>query len=174
MPPQHTAFPAPAPIDRPALFSDPTLARGAAPSTLEAQAANLSRGEPPVVVPPPAATEALPTHATPAARPKRAAAHAPSIPKRRPEATASTSGAGGFQVQIGAFQSQAEAERQLAAVRERAGGLLARGTPVALQVQQGQKVFYRARYSGFDAQTAIKACAELKRLKVECLVAKAE
>ena len=175
MPPQHTAFPAAAPIDRPALFSDPTLARGAAPSTLGAQAANLSRGDPPVVVPPPAATAALPTHATPSASPKAAAAHAPSIPKRRPEATASTSaGAGGFQVQIGAFQSQAEAERQLATVRERAGGLLARGTPVALQVQQGQKVFYRARYLGFDAQTAIKACAELKRLKVECLVAKAE
>jgi D-alanyl-D-alanine carboxypeptidase len=81
---------------------------------------------------------------------------------------------GAFQIQIGAFQSAAEAERQLATVRERAGGLLAAGTPVTLPVQQGQKSFFRARYSGFDASAAAKACGELKRLKIDCLVVKAE
>ena len=80
----------------------------------------------------------------------------------------------GFQIQIGAYQSAAEADRQLAAVRERAGGLLAGGTPVTLPVQQGQKSFFRARYSGFDASAAAKACGELKRLKIDCLVVKAE
>ena len=80
----------------------------------------------------------------------------------------------GFQIQIGAFQSAAEADRKLAAVRERAGGLLAGGTPVTLPVQQGQKSFFRARYSGFDASAAAKACDELKRLKIDCLVVKAE
>ena len=109
--------------------------------------------------------------------PRRAPAAAPApAPRRRVETTASTGGAaaGGFQIQIGAFQSQAEAERQLAAVRERAGSVLARSSPVTLQVQQGQKVFYRARYAGFDAPAAAQACTELKRLKIDCLVMKAE
>ena len=52
--------------------------------------------------------------------------------------------------------------------------VLARSSPVTLQVQQGQKVFYRARYAGFDAPAAAQACTELKRLKVDCLVMKAE
>jgi D-alanyl-D-alanine carboxypeptidase len=134
------------------------IVRGASPSTLGEQAANLARGEPAV--------------ATPAAGPPPVSA-AP--PRRRIETTASTAtAAGGFQVQIGAYQSQAEAERQLAAVRERAGPVLSRSAPVTLQVQQGQKVFYRARYAGFDAPAAAQACAQLKRLKVDCLVVKAE
>jgi D-alanyl-D-alanine carboxypeptidase len=141
-----------APAQSPAAASAPS-ARGASPSTLGDQAASLARG----------------------AAPLAAAAPAPA-PRRRVETTASTGGAaaGGFQVQIGAFQSQAEAERQLAAVRERAGTVLARSSPVTLQVQQGQKVFYRARYAGFDAPAAAQACNELKRLKVDCLVMKAE
>jgi D-alanyl-D-alanine carboxypeptidase len=138
--------------------------RGAPPSTLGAQAANLARGEPAL---------AAPGQTGGAPRPPTAA---PPAPKRRIDATASTgSGAvGGFQVQIGAFQSQAEAERQLAAVRERAPSVLARGSPVTVQVHQGQKVLYRARYAGFDAPAAAQACAELKRLKVDCLVVRAE
>ena len=45
---------------------------------------------------------------------------------------------------------------------------------MTVQVQQGQKLLYRARYAGFDAPAAAQACAELKRLKVDCLVVKAE
>ena len=59
-------------------------------------------------------------------------------------------------------------------VRERANGLLAGGTPVTLPVQQGQKSFFRARYSGFDATAAARACDGLKRLKIDCLVVRAE
>lgn len=152
-----TVQPAPAspatPADKP-LFSDTVITRGAQPSTLGRQAANLARGGAPVAAPQPA----------------------PAAPKRRIETTASTgpTAAGSFQVQIGAFQSRAEADRQLAAVRERAGAILARGAPVTVQVQQGQKLLYRARYAGFDAPAAAQACAELKRLKVDCLVVKAE
>jgi D-alanyl-D-alanine carboxypeptidase len=146
-----------APAQPPAASATSAGTRGASPSTLGDQAASLARGEAPLAAPAPAAAPA-PT------------------PRRRVETTASTGGAaaGGFQVQIGAFQSQAEAERQLAAVRERAGSVLARSSPVTLQVQQGQKVFYRARYAGFDAPAAAQACNELKRLKVDCLVMKAE
>ncbi|MET0192405.1 MAG: SPOR domain-containing protein, partial [Hyphomicrobiaceae bacterium] len=82
--------------------------------------------------------------------------------------------AGGFHVQIGAYQSVAEAERQLAAVRDKAATALRNRTPVTVQFKLGDKVFYRARYAGFDAQSAAAACGELKRAKVDCLVMKAE
>ncbi len=46
---------------------------------------------------------------------------------------------------------------------------------VTSAVKQGDKVFYRARYAGFDAQaTAAGVCTELKRLSIDCLVMKAE
>jgi D-alanyl-D-alanine carboxypeptidase len=148
--------------DKPALFSDITIVRGASPSTLGQQASKLARGEPPVTAP--VTTAALPRQAR---APTREAAAAPP-PAPAPAVR------GAFQIQIGAFQSAAEAERQLAMVRVRAGGLLAAGTPLTLPVQQGQKSFFRARYSGFEASAAAKACGELKRLKIDCLVVKAE
>ena len=81
---------------------------------------------------------------------------------------------GGFHVQIGAYQSVAEADRQLAAVREKAATALRNRTPLTVQFKLGGKVFYRARYAGFDAQSAAAACGELKRLQLDCLVMKAE
>jgi hypothetical protein len=41
-------------------------------------------------------------------------------------------------------------------------------------VKQGDKLFFRARYAGFESKDAATACTELKRLKVDCLVMKAE
>jgi D-alanyl-D-alanine carboxypeptidase len=97
----------------------------------------------------------------------------PSAPRHVPGA-APVVRAGSFHIQVGAFQSAAEAERQLASVRERAASL-GKYAPMTQQVKQGDKVFYRARYAGFEAQgTAAEACNELKRLKVDCLVLKAE
>ena len=46
--------------------------------------------------------------------------------------------------------------------------------PTKLQFKLGDKVFHRARFAGFDAASAAAACSELKRLKVDCLVMKAE
>ena len=153
-----------APTERPALFSGGTSAPGAPPSTLEAQAANLSRGEPPVAAPPP--------------RPQQAVAPPPpASPARRPvlvAAAPATAAPGAFQIQIGAYQSQAEAEKRLASARDLAPGLLGNRAPVTTQVKQGDKLFFRARYAGFDAKAAASACTELKRLKIDCLAMKAE
>jgi cell division septation protein DedD len=83
--------------------------------------------------------------------------------------------AGPFQVQIGAFPTQDEAERHLAWARERAGMVLAAHTPHMSQVKLGDKVFFRARYGGFGAQsTAAGVCTALKRLDIDCLVMKAQ
>jgi D-alanyl-D-alanine carboxypeptidase len=132
---------------------------GAAPSTLQAQAANLARGEPPVLTTPPV----------------RVAAPAPTFLGGKPMAAAPTPvGSGAFQIQIGAYQSRAEAEKRLATARALAPGLLAKRSPVTSQVKQGEKLFYRARFAGFEAMAAAGACTELKRLKIECLVMKAQ
>ncbi|HVY42186.1 MAG TPA: serine hydrolase [Hyphomicrobiaceae bacterium] len=130
--------------------------RGALPSSLEAQADRLSRGQPPVT---PAVTSAL-AH--------RSQAPAPT------QISAPFAGRGGFAVQVGAYSTQAEAMRQLQAASARAGDLLAGRPPVSQPVQHAGKQLYRARFSGFDSQTANATCQELKRRQIECHVAKVE
>jgi D-alanyl-D-alanine carboxypeptidase len=105
-----------------------------------------------------------------------APAASPEIPAPRRVAPATgRAPAGPFQVQIGAFQTQDEAERRLAWARERAGTLLAAHTPHMSQVKLGDKVFFRARYGGFGAKSAAAGvCTALKRLDIDCLVMKAE
>jgi D-alanyl-D-alanine carboxypeptidase len=94
-------------------------------------------------------------------------------PSPAPASPPSTGGA--FHIQIGAFQSQTEAERQLAAIRERVGALLVNRSAVTTPLRQGEKTLYRARYAGFEAQAAAASvCSELKRLNISCLVMAAE
>jgi D-alanyl-D-alanine carboxypeptidase len=82
---------------------------------------------------------------------------------------------GGFHVQIGAYQTKGEAERQLASVSERAGTVLGDHSAYMSQVKRGDKVFFRARYVGFGAHAAATGvCNELKQMEIDCLVMKAE
>jgi D-alanyl-D-alanine carboxypeptidase len=91
-----------------------------------------------------------------------------------PKAAAAPHAADAFHIQIGAFQSQGDAERRLAWVRERAGAVLGDCTAMTSPVKLGAKVLYRARYAGFHALApAAKACDALKRLSIDCLVLKA-
>ena len=155
-----------APTEKPTLLSGAAPAPGAPPSTLGQQAANLARGEPAVVVPPTWQQTVVPSRPAASARKPVPTAVAP---------IASASAVPGtFHIQIGAYQSQAEAEKRLAAAREIAPGLLANRAPVTTQVKQGDKLFFRARYAGFEAKAAASACTELKKLNFDCLVMKAE
>ena len=81
---------------------------------------------------------------------------------------------GGMTIQVGAFPSADEAERRLAWVRQRATAVLARHEAVTQPVQQGEKLFYRARFAGFDGAAAASACKQLRALKVECLILRAD
>ena len=86
-----------------------------------------------------------------------------------------TATAAAFHVQVGAYPTPGEAERQLASVRERAGSLLVRHAGHMTQVKRGDKVYFRARYVGFDGRSAAAGvCSELKRLEIDCLVMRAE
>jgi D-alanyl-D-alanine carboxypeptidase len=80
-----------------------------------------------------------------------------------------------FHVQVGAYHTKDEAERQLASVRARAGSVLGAHAAHMSQVKRGDKVFFRARYIGFEAQAAAAGvCSELKQMEIDCLVMKAE
>jgi D-alanyl-D-alanine carboxypeptidase len=120
------------------------------PSTLQAQAAQLEAGNEP-----------------PAPRPLAALA------PEKPRAVVARS-RGPFEIQIGAFGDSAEAERRMAAARERAGGLLDPYRGVAMPVQSGSSKLYRARFRGFDATAANDTCSRLRSLKIDCFVIKAE
>jgi D-alanyl-D-alanine carboxypeptidase len=145
--------------------------RPAPPPETGAPAIEMARVRPVLVTgsqnPPPDSIEALLARPEPTEPPPSALGAPP------PPSTASTGGA--FQIQIGAFQSQTEAERQLAMIRERAGPLLLNRAAVTTQLRQGDKTLYRARYAGFEAQaTAAGVCSALKRLSISCLVMTAE
>jgi len=78
-------------------------------------------------------------------------------------------------IQIGAYNSVDEAERQLQAIRERALTILANAAPVTEPVKRGQRQFFRARFTGFDSQQgAASACQELRRKSIDCFVAKVQ
>jgi D-alanyl-D-alanine carboxypeptidase len=81
---------------------------------------------------------------------------------------------GTFQIQIGAYATEAEANRQLTSVAARARTVLNSASPVALPVKKGERQIYRARFAGFDANAAASACLELRRLAVDCFVMRAE
>jgi len=82
--------------------------------------------------------------------------------------------AAGVAIQIGAYSSADEAQRRLAWVRKRATAVIGTRTALTQPVTQGDKVFYRARFAGFDGAGATFACKELRALKVDCLVLKPE
>jgi D-alanyl-D-alanine carboxypeptidase len=73
-------------------------------------------------------------------------------------------------IQVGAFQSAGEAQRRLAWVREHASAVVGAREAVTQPIKQGEKLFYRARFAGFDNVAAASACKELRALKVDCLI----
>lgn len=125
----------------------PAPIRGTPPGTLGQQAAALSG-------------------AAPAPSPGRMAAGGP------PPSTVPTGA--NYQIQVGAFASAAEAERQLHAIRARAGEVVGNASNQTMQAETGGKQIWRARFGGFDTTSATQACTELRRRQIDCLVTRAQ
>jgi D-alanyl-D-alanine carboxypeptidase len=123
------------------------------------------------------ASAAPPPTATPArievakVLPSAAVAPAPVV---RPAGVGLRNTGGPFQVQIGAYASEAEAMRRLVETAGRTGSLLAGHPPRALPVRKGETQLYRARYAGFEEPAAQAACRALKAQQVDCLVVRGE
>jgi hypothetical protein len=77
-------------------------------------------------------------------------------------------------IQIGAYASEPEAQRQLRMAREKAVAVLEGHGHYTQPVRVAGKSFVRARFSGFDATSAAATCLELRRHQVDCLVVKAD
>jgi hypothetical protein len=79
---------------------------------------------------------------------------------------------GEWLIQIGAFDDEAEARQHLSEARLKVGTALAAADPFTERVQTGDRVLYRARFAGFDKETAEIACTHLKRGHFECMALK--
>jgi D-alanyl-D-alanine carboxypeptidase len=78
----------------------------------------------------------------------------------------------GWLIQIGAFDREDEAKQHLSMARLKIRDALATAHPLTERVQQGDKVLYRARFTGFDKGTAQAACQHLKRSDTGCIALK--
>jgi D-alanyl-D-alanine carboxypeptidase len=191
----------PAPVAQPVAGVVSTPGRGAAPSTFQAQARNLGGTEPSAVptISSVAAAEpsrkpkspfmqagtnapyrlggAVPPDDEPA--PATVASAPPTMPMAPALTTVSASSIpvdlhSGYHVQIGAYATAAESERMLAAVKEKAPAAVAGSTQLTSSINKENRRLYRARFAGFDARGAAKACQNLRQRNIDCFVMRAE
>jgi D-alanyl-D-alanine carboxypeptidase len=78
----------------------------------------------------------------------------------------------GWLIQIGAFDREDEARQHLSTARLKVRDALAAAHPLTERVQKGDKVLYRARFTGFDKGTAEAACQQLRRSDMDCIALK--
>jgi len=79
----------------------------------------------------------------------------------------------GWQIQIGAYTGESEAQTRLQAARTKLGGLLAKATSFTEKTIKGSVEYVRARFAGFQSEAdAKKACDALKRNDFQCITVK--
>ena len=143
--------------------------RGAAPSTFGQQAQNLARGQDALATPAPQPSATAPP------RPQQTAlAGAPPRSNLAGPPVAPAIATGPYQIQVGAYATEADAQRQIANVRNQTGSILAAHQAVVISGQNNGRTVFRARLTGFDVSTGGNICNELRRRQIDCMVAKAE
>lgn len=120
----------------------------------------------------------------PSAIPANARAYAPAVQEneqseltkmlaKQDMGTASAKQASGWVIQLGASDSEAKAMAILKDARSKTGKALAKASPFTEKVNASGNTLYRARFSGFDAQTeAQNACKTLKKSGFACFAAR--
>jgi D-alanyl-D-alanine carboxypeptidase len=79
----------------------------------------------------------------------------------------------GWIIQVGALDSEAEAQQRIDAARNQAHGLLAKADPFTEPVAaKGDKKLFRARFAGLDRDQAEAVCRTLKRADISCITIK--
>jgi D-alanyl-D-alanine carboxypeptidase len=163
-------------------IAPPPEARAPAPKTTAVIAAPIAPGT--------ALTEPIPTAALPTKVPASASkppampsVAAPPVVPHASEAAASVSKRSvaaqnarthaGWIVQIGAFDIEREAQRQLSSAHVKAGYVLDKADPFTEAVVKGDKTFYRARFAGFQQKDEAEAvCKQLKLRDIDCITIK--
>jgi D-alanyl-D-alanine carboxypeptidase len=78
----------------------------------------------------------------------------------------------GWLIQIGAFDHEDEAKQHLSMAQLKMRKELATAHPLTERVQKGDKVLYRARFTGFNKETADAVCQQLRRNDMDCVALK--
>ncbi len=73
-----------------------------------------------------------------------------------------------WNIQIGAFPNEESAIGHLAKAKRKASRNLSGKTPFTMEVVKGSSTIYRARYAGFNRNTARKTCRILSRKGIKC------
>jgi D-alanyl-D-alanine carboxypeptidase len=154
--PQATVAPAHFAKNTPAPLSPPPGARPGVLGVLPA--------EPQQLTPPPAPTAAASLYQTASATsaPVTTESTAPRHPHPR----------GPWIIQVGAFPKETEAKDRLREAQAVAGRLVAKADPFTEKVVKGSQELYRARFAGFDQNSAEAACKLFKRNEIACMAMK--
>jgi D-alanyl-D-alanine carboxypeptidase len=75
-------------------------------------------------------------------------------------------------IQVGALESEAEANKRLSEARASAGAQLGKAEQFTETVDKGDKRLYRARFANLDHDRAEAACKVLKRSEISCITIK--
>jgi D-alanyl-D-alanine carboxypeptidase len=75
----------------------------------------------------------------------------------------------GWIIQVGALDSEAEAQQRIEAARNHAQGLLNKADPFTETVSKGGQTLIRARFAGLDRDQAEAVCKKLKRAEISCM-----
>jgi D-alanyl-D-alanine carboxypeptidase len=76
----------------------------------------------------------------------------------------------GWIVQVGALESESEAQARIEAARSQSHGLLAKADPFTEPViAKGDRKLYRARFAGLDRDQAEAVCKALKHSDISCM-----
>ena len=76
----------------------------------------------------------------------------------------------GWIVQVGALESENEAQQRIDAARSSARGLLSKADPFTEPVvAKDNRKLYRARFAGLERDQAEAVCRALKRADISCI-----
>ena len=76
----------------------------------------------------------------------------------------------GWIVQVGALESEGEAQQRIEAARSQARGLLAKADPFTEQVvAKDNRRLFRARFAGLERDQAEAVCKALRRSDISCI-----
>ena len=78
----------------------------------------------------------------------------------------------GWVIQIGAFDSEDEARQHINDAKQKVHNALAAADAFTERVQKRDKALYRARFAGFNKDTAEAACRQLKHSDFACMTVK--
>ncbi|MDD1531259.1 peptidase M15 [Bradyrhizobium sp. WBOS7] len=116
----------------------------------------------------PAATAAAHAHTPAPAAPKLASAEP--MPVQMSATTKPAVTHSGWIVQVGALESENEAQQRIDAARSSARGLLSKADPFTEPVvAKDNRKLYRARFAGLERDQAEAVCRTLKRAEISCI-----